>query len=211
MSSDLENFVNGDHTLSWHDHQALKKEATEKNIRQAMRKQASPLAQVGGFLANLGRAALKGIPLAATGATAAIGAEYMLRGHESLVGAFQKSRAFKTVLRKSPELAELPPERVKAQFDTLYGFSPAMARSPQVAASWLKQINAHTLEGQTFIPPEAVRDLVAIEKTIGDMQTRGLGRTVAQEAIKSLLGKAKPPSIELKPGTTLTVGQTFTA
>ncbi len=208
MSDTLTDFVLGEHTLNWHDHKAIKKEANVQGIRKAMEKKAQPLARAGAYLAGIGRTALQqGLPLAATGAVAALGSELLLRGPESIIGAMQRSGAFKRMLVKSPDLAELPTERVRAQFNTLYGFSPSAAKSPLVAGSWLRQINAHSMEGKEYMPPETLRDLVAVEKSVSDIRTRGIGRTIAQEAIKSLLARAKPPAIALKPGTTLTVSE----
>jgi hypothetical protein len=189
MSSDFENFVTGEMTISWRDRQALNKEAA---ARQARRSKLEKTAALSGFLAGIGRSIAKGIPMAATAATAGIGVQYALRGHESLVGAIQKGRAFKRLLKSAPDLAELPADKLREQFGTLYRFSPDVAKTPRVAASWIRQVNAHTIEGQEFIPPETIKDLVTIQKGMSDIRSRGIAAKIP-EAIVGGVMKAKAP------------------
>lgn len=185
MSSQFEDFITGDLPISWHDRQALDKEAAAKKPQE---KTAAPK-----FLVDIGRAVARGVPLAATAATTGVGVHYALRAHEGLIGAVQKGRAFRSLLKAAPDLKELPAAKLREQFGTLFRFSPDAAKTPRVAASWIRQVNAHTIEGQEFIPPETVKDLITIQKGMADVRSRGLSAEIPKAIIGGVM-RAKPPS-----------------
>lgn len=188
MSTQFEDFITGDLPISWHDRQALDKEAAAKKPQE---KTAALIPS--GFLAGIGKAITRGLPLAATATTAGLGAHYALRGHESLVSAVQKGRAFRGLLKAAPDLKELPAAKLREQFSTLFRFSPDAAQTPRVAASWIRQINAHTIEGQEFIPPETIKDLITIQKGVVDVRSRGLSTEIPRAIIGGVM-RTKPPS-----------------
>jgi hypothetical protein len=167
---------------------------TQANIRiegKKFPKKAPAEKTAGPFLEGLKETAKKTIPTVGAAIAAGILTDSAIRGYEGLVGAVQKGGAFKKLLAAAPDLKDIPAEKLREQFSVIYKFSPDVAKSPQVAASWIRQINTATLEGRDYIPPDAIRDLVSIQKDVTGMRGSGLSRELSKSVAQGFLKSKK--------------------
>lgn len=102
----------------------------------------------------LGRMGLAGIAVGG-----AIGA---VEGVRRIHSALMYKRDYESMLDFAPEIKNFDSKQVKARFDTLRKFNPAMSSDPLVASSWIKQ----TIE-YPVVTPATLRDVIGKQQGFG--------------------------------------------
>ena len=117
-------------------------------------------------------------PFAAKGALiagGAIGTEMLAEGTIDWWRERKKEKErgplFQTIIDKHPELKEYPYAKVLQYFDTLYAFSPSLAKDPLAAGAFIRQaIRMDEFGGPSH---ETIKNLATIEKSQSEIDEKG--------------------------------------
>jgi hypothetical protein len=149
--------------------------AFKEEIKTRMEKKAfNPFSRKPPIHRSLGGFAAKGALIAA----GALGTEMIAEGVIDWWRERRKDKErgplFEGIIEKHPELKEYPYAKVLMYFDTLFAFSPSLARDPLAAGAFIRQ----AIRMDEFGGPghETIKNLATIEKSQAEIAEKGKPR-----------------------------------
>jgi hypothetical protein len=136
---------------------------------------------------GLGEAVMKGIgsalPAALVGSGLAAGAVGASKGYSMVKERFTKSRDYKSMLEANPMLGKQDAGQVQMIYNSLRSHSPAMAKDPLVAGSFVRRTLEISPESGPFIDPQTSKLLAETQRNISQARS---GRGSIAEAFRPI-------------------------